>query len=311
MRRATITLSALFAVLTFVSIAQPADMFPTNVNDSWSLQRFTQSASHLRVASISKTGWRRVEGLFDVDLWLYPQGRKMFVWDESQGASQVLYDFDASPGAQWSIDFGSSGYRLTGSVRVVAKGVTVSTAFGPLSGCTTFSFAWENLADTGVSQQSFCPGVGLVSQERSTFMGAEPEQTVARSVQGVIATGYAGHGMNVRLERAAATRGTTLKVQLALWDTTGARRTFRSASTQLFDVRMVDATGQVVRLWSSDTMFAQTATSWTLEGEKAFDLELPLTYSDGRPLNPGLYTVEGWILDSQPRPFARTQLVVN
>ena len=311
MRKAAIALSALLAVFSLVSLAEPADMFPTNVNDSWSLQRFTQPASHLRVASIGKTGWRRVEGLFDVDLWLYPQGRRMFVWDESQGASQVLYDFDAATGAQWRIDFGSSAYRLTGTVRVVAKGVALQTAFGPVSGCTTFSFAWENLADTGVSLQSFCPGIGLVSQERSTFMGPDAEQTVARSVQGVVATGYVGHGLNVRLERAAAGRGTMLKVQLAMWDTTGARRTFRSATTQLFDVRIVDAGGQVVRLWSSDAMFAQTATSWTLEGEKAFDLELPLTYSDGRPLNPGLYTVEGWILDSQPRPFARTQLVVN
>jgi len=311
MRRMLVVFCGLLLSIGLCLAAQAADLFPANVNDAWSLHRFGEESSRVHVLSEGLADWKRFQGLFDTTLWLLPRRSEVLVWDEASSAVQVLYDFDAPVGATWPVAFGAAGDHLTGQATVVTKEAGVQTAFGPRTGCTTFGFVWDGLADAGVVTQSFCPGLGLVRQERLSFAGVEAEVTVAEAVDGVITTGYLGQGMNVKVEQAIAAPGDVLKVRLELWDTTGARRRFHSGTTQLFDAKLLDANGRLVRRWSWGQSFAQVATSWVLEGERSFELEMPLRSLDGRPLAAGGYTIEGWILDERPHPAARTQVLVK
>ena len=307
MRRIVIVLVS--CLLVSAGIAATADfgqMFPANLNDSWALERFAEEPTNVRVTGIDQAGWVRFEGLFDMNLLLRPYGPQVYVWGDGREPRQLLYDFAAPEGATWPVAFRG----LVGSVTVAERRVDVDTAFGPMKGCTAFNFVWENLADTGVDAQWFCPGVGLVKQTKATIAGPYAEYTVAASIRGDIAIGYLGQGMNVRIDQGRAPGGSVLKARLEMWDTTGTRRRFRSETSQLFDLRLVNERGQTVRLWSWEQVFEPVVTTWTLEGEADFDAELLLAHRGGQPLAPGLYTVEGWIIDSSLRPGAKTQIRV-
>jgi len=298
----------LFALLVSAGIGATADfgsMFPANLNDSWTLERFAEPSADVRVTAITSTGWIRFEGLFDMTLLLRPHGSQVFVW--SEGNRQLLYDFAAPVGATWPVALRG----VVGSVTVAERRADVTTAFGPMKGCAAFNFLWESLADTGVDTQWFCPGVGLVKQTKATIAEPYAEYTVAASIHGNITIGYLGQGVNVRIDQGKAPSGSTLKARIEMWDTTGTRRQYRSDTSQLFDIRLVNERGQTVRLWSWDQVFEPVVTTWTLDGEKDFEAELPLLHRGGKPLEPGLYTVEGWVIDGRAQPGAKTQIQVH
>ncbi len=307
MRRLAIVLFS--CLLVSAGIAATADfgaMFPANLNDSWVLERFAEEPTNVRVTAITETGWMRFEGLFDMSLLLRPHGSQIYVWGDGREPRQVLYDFAAPEGATWPVAFRG----LVGSVTVAERRAAVTTAFGPMKSCTAFNFLWENLADTGVDTQWFCPGVGLVKQTKATIAGPNAEYTVAASIRGNIAIGYLGQGINVRIEQGKAPTGSMLKARIEMWDTTGTERRFRSETSQLFDLRLVNERGETVRLWSWDQVFEPVVTTWMLEGEKDFEADLLLAHRGGKPLQPGLYTVEGWIIDNRARPGGKTQVRV-
>lgn len=304
---AIVLLSGLIGSLGMAVTANSGEMFPAHLNDCWMLQTFSATPTDIHVTSVTGAGWMRFEKLFDMNLWLKPQGTKVFVRTDASSPKALLYDFAAAQGAQWPVEFG----KLVGSVTVAEKDATVGTAYGPRAGCTAFSFLWDNLADAGVAMQWFCPDLGLVKQDKSSIAGLVTEYTSAAAIQGEIEIGYLGQGMNVRLDQGNAYGGTMFKVALELWDTTGTQREFRSETSQLFDIRIVDERGETVRLWSADKIFLPVVTTWILDGEKDFEAELPLANQHGHVLPPGLYTVEGWIIDSEARPTARTQIRVN
>jgi hypothetical protein len=299
---ALVMASAVIVSLGMASAVESAEMFPANLNDNWVLQRFNQPSSQLRVTAVNKGGWAHFEGLFEMDLWLKSTTTRVYA-----KPMQKLYDFAAPKGTEWDIRLG----KLSGIVTVAEKGADLETALGPQKGCTAFSFAWEGLADTGVALQWFCPGTGLVKQDKLTIAGVETESTVAASIRGALQIGYLGQGMNVRVDQGAPEAGSVLKIRLELWDTTGTRRTFHSRTTQLFDIKLVNDWGIPVRFWSAGQIFSPTDTEWVLEEDMDFEAELPLSYLNGHPLIPGLYTVEGWVIDEDARPSAKTQILVK
>jgi hypothetical protein len=320
MRRIAITLLAglLVSLGTNAPAASSTGMFPAALNDGWMLQRFGEEQTQIRVTAATRPGWMLFEGLFDMDLWLRPSGARVYARTQATTPQQLLYDFEAAQGREWEVELGD----LVGFVMVAEKDATVDTAFGTKVGCTAFGFHWDNLADAGIELQWFCPGLGLVKQHKSYIAGVHTEYVVAAAIGGTIEVGYIGQGMNVRLDRFVANAGEVLKARLELWDTsdmlntTGTRRQFHSETTQLFDLRIVNAQGETVRLWSWDKTFEPVPKSWTLEGEAEFDAQLPLVDFEGRPLPPGMYTVQGWIIDSVStpgfgaRPEAQTQITI-
>ena len=306
MRRSFIVLlSCLLMSAGIAAAADVGEMFPANLNDSWALERFGEAEANIRVTAIDQAGWHRFEGLFDMTLMLWPRGDQVYAWRDGRAAMpQLLYDFAAPLGAAWHVDLRG----LRGHVTVAEKDAKVDTAFGPLGACTAFDFLWENLADAGVETQWFCPGIGLVKQTDTTIAGPAVEYTRAAAIGGDIMIGYVGQGMNVRIDQGKARGGSVLKARLEMWDTTGTRRPFHSPTTQLFDIAVVNQGGQVVRLWSWDKAFDPVPTTWILDGEEDFEADLLLLNRKGLPLPPGLYTVEGWIIDKLPRPGAKTQI---
>jgi hypothetical protein len=308
MRRTAIFLvSVLLVSAGIAATADFGEMFPADLNDSWVLERFAEPSTDVRVTAITPTGWRRFEGLFDRTLLLRPRATQVFVWVDGRQSRQLLYDFAAPEGTAWHVDLRG----LVGSVTVAQKDAAVTTAFGRMEGCTAFSFLWESLADTGIATQWFCPGVGLVKQEKSTITGGYAEYTVAASIRGEIEIGYLGQGVNLRVEQSKAPSGSMLKARIEMWDTTGVRRRFRSETSQLFDLRLVNPRGQTVRVWSWGQVFDPVVTNWILEGERDFDAEIPLAHRGGQPLEPGLYTVECWVIDNRAAPGAKTQIQVQ
>jgi hypothetical protein len=305
-RIAIVLLSGLIGSLGMAVTADTGEMFPAHLNDCWMVQAFSGSSTDIHVTAVTRTGWLRFDKLFDMDVWLKPERDRVFV--RSDGSTKaLLYDFGAVQGTQWNVEFGG----LVGSVTVAEKDARVGTAYGTRAGCTAFSFVWDNLADAGVAMQWFCPDLGLVKQDKLSIAGVVTEYTSAAAIQGEIELGYLGQGMNVRLDQGNAYSGTILKARLELWDTTGMQREFRSETSQLFDLRLVNERGQTVRLWSADKIFLPVVTTWILDGDKDFEAELPLANQHGHVLPPGLYTVEGWIIDRVARPTAKTQIRVN
>src|SRR4029078_494291 len=203
MRRIAIVLFALRVSAGIGATADFGSMFPANLNDSWTLERFAEPSAALRGTASTSTGWRRFEGLFDMTLLLRPRGSQVYVWGEGKEPRQLLYDFAAPEGATWPVCFRGP----VGSVTVAERRAEVTTAFGPMKNCAAFNFRWENLADTGVDTQWFCPGVGLVKQTKATIAGPYAEYTVAASIRGKIAIGYLGQGVNVRIDQGKALSG--------------------------------------------------------------------------------------------------------
>jgi hypothetical protein len=305
-RIAIVLLSGLVGSFGMAVTADSGEMFPAHLNDCWMMQAFSGPETDIHVRAVTKTGWLHFDKLFDMGVWLKPEGTKVFVRSDS-GPKALLYDFGAAQGAQWTVAFGG----LFGSVTVAEKDARVATAYGTKEGCVAFAFVWDNMADAGVATQWFCPGLGLVKQDKLSIAGLVTEYTSAAAIRGEIELGYLGQGMNVRLDQGKAYSGSMLQARLELWDTTGMRREFRSKTSQLFDIRIVNERGETVRLWSADKIFLPVITTWILDGEKDFTAELPLANQDGDLLPPGLYTIEGCIIDRVAQPTARTQIRVN
>ena len=90
-------------------------------------------------------------------------------------------------------------------------------------------------------------------------------------------------------------------------------RTFQSASSQQFDLEILDQTGRVVAAWSDAKFFIQSLTTFTLEagGSVTFTADMPLKDREGQQLN-GTYRVRAFLTTSgpQPRVEAASQIAV-
>lgn len=71
-------------------------------------------------------------------------------------------------------------------------------------------------------------------------------------------------------------------------------------SAQRYDLRLLDASGKVLRTWSADKIFAQVTTE-ILAVEEAYDFEMDFADGSGRPLPDGEYVLEAWLTVSGDR----------
>ena len=81
------------------------------------------------------------------------------------------------------------------------------------------------------------------------------------------------------------------------------RREFQFATSQQFDVELIDQTGRVVTAWSDEKSFFQMVTSFTLgPGESVvFTADLPLKDRAGQQLN-GIYQARASLTTCEPQP---------
>lgn len=164
--------------------AQTANLFPVAAGNHWTL----------RDAGSGLTKKVAIEhGVTFLELYGFPgltdgtgvrrKGSDVQVWDASRHRWVTLLRFGAA-GTRFRVDL--AGETLWRSVEVTVESTTavVRDARGRVHrGCTRFSFRYRGLADAGLTDLTFAPGVGLVRVSQTSFTGPHTSLLVSARVR--------------------------------------------------------------------------------------------------------------------------------
>lgn len=100
-------------------------------------------------------------------------GRTVQAWDATQQRWEPLFRFAAPAGSRYAVHLGGTALWRAVIVTVASKNAVVEDFDGrPRRGCTRFTIrATKPIADAGVEEVAFAPGVGPVRIVEQTIAG--------------------------------------------------------------------------------------------------------------------------------------------
>jgi hypothetical protein len=107
------------------------------------------------------------------DLRARALGKTVEAWDEEDGRWETWFRFGAPVKTAYAVELEGTPLWQKVEVRVAATSAAVRDRGGKLHrGCTRFAFRQlGGVADAGLTEMSFCPGVGPVRYSETTIAG--------------------------------------------------------------------------------------------------------------------------------------------
>jgi hypothetical protein len=107
------------------------------------------------------------------DLRVRRSGQTVRAWDEADGRWETWFRLGAPIKTTYVVQLAATPLWQKVEVRVAAKSAAVRDRGGKLHrGCTRFAFRQlGGVADAGLTEMSFCPGVGPVRYSETTIAG--------------------------------------------------------------------------------------------------------------------------------------------
>jgi hypothetical protein len=152
-------------------------------------------------------------------------------------------------------------------------------------------------ADAGVEQELYIENVGMVQRISTTIAGPVTYDLVRANVGSLLVSERPAGSFSVSVRQLPD----RLIASLHLDVSGGHPVRLVFPSSQEYDVVLRDAAGQQIWRWSDGIAFAQAVHEKTVM-QLSYDVDIPLI-QNGRGLQPGTYTVEGW-LTTDPRKFS-------
>ncbi|MSS72377.1 MAG: hypothetical protein EXS64_12935 [Candidatus Latescibacteria bacterium] len=222
---------------------------------------------------------------------------KVLEWRD--GKTRLLYDFGAKVGASWKIEpLGDGSEILDGTVVTVASvSEGVSTPYGGFRGCVHLEMRpRDGLADAGITDMWFAPGVGLVkwseiwiggvrsfaltrfSGQKDLSPPSPPDSIVVRPAHYANSASEERNG--VRYEVATDTsvyrHGDVLSMRYRVTNVDRDSVRFWFGSTQQSELLIVDGDEHKVWAWSSGRGFGDAITGFTLKRGESWSFEWPV-----------------------------------
>lgn len=158
------TVSAGLAALT----AAAPSPFPLADGSRWTLR---DGSGVARTMSVRDSVLRGLPGAGP--LRVRRVGLAVQAWDSTQGRWEAMFRFGARAGTRYTVDLPATGLWRSVVLTVASKNATVEDSEGrPRGGCTRFTIrARKPIADAGVEEVAFAPGVGPVRIVEQTIAG--------------------------------------------------------------------------------------------------------------------------------------------
>lgn len=156
-------------VAATAAVASAPSPFPLGDGSRWSLRELDRGAA--RTISVRGGVVRGLPGAGD--LRVRGVGATVQAWDAGQQRWEALFRFGARAGTRYVVDLAGTGLWRSVVVTVAAKQAVVEDYDGrPRRGCIRFTMrARKPVADAGIEEVSFAPGVGPVRIIEQTIAG--------------------------------------------------------------------------------------------------------------------------------------------
>ena len=266
--------------------------------------------------------WEGFQG--DLRVRKTDDGKIMFVADKGE---YLFLDLNAKEGASWTIE-GDSNSLLNGSVAtLISRNARLEVPYGQFGNVLHLAIKPNpQLADAGVTEMWFAPGIGLVKWTETTFAGAqtynlttfidatystpgepgdtlvvidpipfpipEPERPI-EDYENRAKAENSGVQFELATLQAAYTQGDLIEIQYRI---TALQNdvTFKFDSGQHYDFHLQNEKGETAWVWSANKSFIFGQTSFTLKtGEsQSFWARIGLEYEF---LPAGKYTLQAFM----------------
>lgn len=302
--------SLLFCASASLLTAQQAlanEFFPVASEAKYQYVMIPASGVETRTATMQQidtygSNWVKYDnflGLQNVWVWRSPTSQAIYVWDSEQGKAVKLVDFSDPAGTRYQLNLSPS---MSGLAACMQEAVLDSVkpqdvlADGKKHDVITVRFE-GGCRDGGIEKALFARDLGLVGWSEITLMGANQYQLIDAEINGADVFDLAGLKAEFLLPQQPVARSEVhpglVPVYVTLTNPTDETITWTFPSSQMFDIVIRNAAGDVVQQWSANKRFAQVITNLAVaphETVKLGDLVV-LRDMNGNNLPSGEYTV--------------------
>jgi hypothetical protein len=171
--------------VTASSGATTPSPFPLTDGNRWTLRDVDRNTP--RTISARQTSEGMVVSGFPglADMRMRWSGQTLQAWDSSQGRWEALFRFGAAAGERYAVNLADTYLWRSLVVTVSSKRAAVRDFRGrAVAGCTRFTFESRRpIADAGLEEISFAPGVGPVRIVDTTIAGRRVLALASRSLK--------------------------------------------------------------------------------------------------------------------------------
>ena len=186
-------------------------------------------------------------------------------------------------------------------MQIVSKNEKISVPAGEFKDVIQLALE-TSCADSGVTNVWFAPGVGFIKWESSNIAGSVTTELILGKIgkntypEGLLVSAFfPDPSVTIDMEPPVDTnrQPDTLSVYLVLTNNTERDLTYQFSSGQLFEIKIIDADGDVVSLWSRGKSFTAATQTLTLKQGEIWNFggKIELTTDEGEVLPAGSYTL--------------------
>jgi hypothetical protein len=173
--------------------------------------------------------------------------------------------------------------------RIESQSTEVVTPAGEFFDAVQVSYQ-GTCADAGTTKEYYAYGTGLAAHEETTLAGPRLYELVYFRSGSTNVTG-SEVSFTIALDSARYVSGSTMNVRLTLRNTHTDPLLLHFPSGQSFDLKIFDAAGNTVYVWSADKMFPAVIRDEQIgPGERTYGFAVPLG-----ALAPGRYKAQGYL----------------
>lgn len=220
------------------------------------------------------------------------QGGNLLLLDEETGGEKILTGFAESDGRWWT----APGHACAQEGQTQTKRVEYDGPGGRWQRVVVVKYQSSACADAGILSEQFAENIGLLQRVVSTLSGPRTFDLVyARVGTQIIETRDRGR-FSVSVDQPAGQDYLRVNLRIELGFTPSIR--LRFPSSQVFDVALRDAAGQIVWRWSDGRFFNQEIRETAIGNVWSETVMVPKPPGDLAG-----YTVEGWLttLPTEPK----------
>ncbi len=283
----------LFSVASLM--AQVPDYFPLVPGSTW-VYRSANGASPLTLrlgqpAELGGQTYHRLEGYANSPV-LIRQGSQgnFYLWDESARTEAPFLLFDGS-------EFPSVALGCKQKGRSEEKATTYKGPVGTSETARVIRYSGGICADAGLTREVFVPYLGMVQRTEISFIGERTLDLVYAQIGGFTYVKEAGVSFALSL----TVIPNQIAAKLIMNNNTDRELLLQFTSGQIYNFVIRNERNEVVYVWSADKLFTAALSQLAVKGEEVWQETLPT-----RGLNPGVYSVEGSLVNSDGKKFSAT-----
>jgi hypothetical protein len=284
-----------------------ADFFPLQQGNTWTYREPASAQTFsVRVGqpvTIAGHVYYDLIGYTDKDLQVRIEETygALVYWDGVRNQEFLLTSFEQFEGGHWLAPFrpcpeqDGQGQLKLGNHDGPA---------GPIVGVLEIQYRAIGCADIGPLQEQYAEHLGMLRRVVSTIAGARTFDLVAARVGNITIDAAPSASFSVSLGPTTGTGPVLATFRLHVNSKSLLRLSFSSG--QEYDFALKNSAGTTLWRWSASRTFSQALHHRIVADEWSATVEIPWPTTSGGVLQPGDYTVEAVITDSNSLPFAAT-----